>query len=273
MMTRMVWTAQAVFLGLVVVVVLGPLAWLGLTALTPVGEFGRGFSLPHHLTAAHFLTIFAEVRLARFLLNSVVVGLATTALCLALGTPVAFALACLRVRGRTIILAATLVIAMFPPIAIVSPVYLLARALGWRDTWIGLVMVDTTFALPLTIWIMTHFFLRLPRELLQAARVDGCTAWQAMRHVALPLSAPGFTTAALLVFIATWNEFLFAYSLTATPRARTVPVAIALFPGLHEIPWGEIAAAALVVLVPVLVLVFLCERYIVAGLTAGAVKG
>src|SRR5712692_962890 len=161
----------------------------------------------------------------------------------------------------------------FPPIAIVGALFLLIRALHLRDTYWALVLSDTTFALPLTIWVLVSFFREVPDDLVRAARVDGCTALQILAHVCLPVIAPGLVTAALLTFVFTWNEFLFALTFTATAAARTVPVEIALFPGLHEIPWGEIAAGAMIVNVPLLVLVGLLQRRIVAGLTAGAVKG
>jgi multiple sugar transport system permease protein len=162
---------------------------------------------------------------------------------------------------------------MFPPIAVVSSLFLLIRFLHLRDTWWALILADTTFALPLTIWVLTSFFRDVSNDLLRAARVDGCTARQALLYVFLPVVAPGLVTAALLTFVFAWNEFLFALTFTATEASRTVPVEISLFPGLHEVPWGELAAASLIVTLPVLALVIILQRRLVAGLTAGAVKG
>jgi len=162
---------------------------------------------------------------------------------------------------------------MFPPIAIVGSLFLLIRLLHLRDTYWALVLSDTTFALPLTLWMLTSFFREIPDDLLRAAQVDGCTAFQALTPIFLPVVVPGLVPAALLTFVFTWNEFLFALTFTATPAARTAPVEIALFPGLHAVPWGEIAAAPLIVPLPLLVLSGLLQRRIVAGLTAGAVKG
>jgi multiple sugar transport system permease protein len=162
---------------------------------------------------------------------------------------------------------------MFPPIATVSPLYLIIRGLGLRDTWWALILTYTTFSLPLSVWVLTNFFREVPDEIYRAARVDGCTLFQAFIRVMLPLAAPGIATAAILVFIFSWNEFLFALTFTATPASRTIPVAIALFPGLHEVPWGDIAAASIVVTIPLIVLVFVFQRRIIEGLTAGAVKG
>ncbi|MBI3801138.1 MAG: carbohydrate ABC transporter permease [Deltaproteobacteria bacterium] len=251
-----------------------PVIWQLLTALKPTSELASLPPLfPSTPTLDHFRTVFAERPFARILLNSTVVAACTTVLCLALGTPAAFALAKLRVRGQRIFLLGTLAVSMFPPIAIVGALFLLIRTLHLRDTYWALVLSDTTFALPLAIWTLVSFFRDVPDDLVRAARVDGCTAFQILRHVCLPVIAPGLVTAALLTFVFTWNEFLFALTFTTTAAARTVPVEIALFPGLHEIPWGEIAAAAMMVTVPLLVLVGLLQRRIVAGLTAGAVKG
>ena len=162
---------------------------------------------------------------------------------------------------------------MFPPIATVSPLYIVINALGLRDTLIALVVVYASFALPLAVWVLTNFMRQVPDELYAAARVDGASPLQAFYRVMLPLAAPGLVATGLLVFILSWNEFLYALTFTATTRSRTIPVGIALFPGLHEIPWGEIAAASLIVILPIVILVLLFQRRIVEGLTAGAVKG
>ncbi|MGH7597176.1 MAG: carbohydrate ABC transporter permease [bacterium] len=165
-----------------------------------------------------------------------------------------------------------LAVSMFPPIATVSPLYLIIRSLGWRDTYLALIFPYATFALPLAIWILTNFFKKIPDELAEAAVIDGCTPLQIFRRIFLPLAAPGVFTAAILIFIFAWNEFLMALTFTATEKSRTIPVEIALFPGIHEIPWAEIAAASIIVTVPLILLVLIFQRRILAGLTAGAVK-
>jgi multiple sugar transport system permease protein len=142
-----------------------------------------------------------------------------------------------------------------------------------RDTWAAVLISHITFSLPLAIWVLTNAMRELPHELYRAARVDGCTPWQAFVHILLPLARPGLTAAAILVFLFSWTEFLYAFTFTATEVSRTVPVAIVLFPGLHEVRWGELAAAAILVSIPVIVLVLLFERHIIRGLTGGAVKG
>jgi len=177
------------------------------------------------------------------------------------------------VVGRNPILATLLCLSMFPAIANVAPLYLLFVKLGIRDHILAVVLSHSVFALPFTVWTLTSFFQEIPDDLYRAARIDGCSHLGILRHVVLPLAAPGLLSVGLLVFIFSWNEFLYAFTLTATERARTLPVAIALFPGLHEIPWGEIAAAAVLATLPTVALMLVFQRRIVSGLTAGAVKG
>jgi len=252
----------------VLVFFVGPLAWQLLTSLWPEPELAR--SLPTSLTSANYAGLGATF--ARAVLNSLVVAAGTTALCLAVGASAAFAIAKLEFRGRSLLLGGALAISMFPPIATVSPLYLALRAVGLRDTLAGLVVPYATFALPLTLWLLTSFFRELPDEIYRAALVDGCTPWQAFVRVFLPLSWPALATCAILVFIFSWNELLYALSFISTPSKRTIPVAIALFAGEHVEPWGQIAAASVVATVPLAVLTLLFQRRIVAGLTAGAVK-
>lgn len=252
----------------------GPLVWQFLTSLKPNAQItSLPPLLPASLTPEHYISIFTGTRLLKIITNSAAVALLSTILSLAIGSLAAFGLAKLRVRYKGLILLFVLSASMFPPIATVSPLYLIIRALGLRDTWLALILAYTSFSLPLSIWILTNFFRQIPDEIYRAARVDGCGPLQAFTKVMLPLAAPGIITAAILVFIFAWNEFLFALTFTVTPASRTVPVAIALFPGLHEIPWGEIAAASIVATVPLVLLVLVFQRRIVEGLTAGAVKG
>jgi multiple sugar transport system permease protein len=253
---------------------LAPFLWQVVTSLKPAAELvSLPPLLPSRPSAEHYVAIFAGHPLARIIANSAIVAACTTALALALGALAAYALSMLRVRGRAAVLGVVLAISMFPPIATVSPLFLLLNALGLRDTLAALVLTYSTFSLPLAVWLLASFFDALPRELYVAARVDGCSALGALWRVVLPLAAPGLAAAALLVFIFAWNEFLFALAFTATEASRTLPVGIALFPGLHEVPYGEIAAASVVATLPVVALAFAFQRRIVEGLTAGAVKG
>jgi len=251
-----------------------PFLWQVVTSLKPAAELvSLPPVLPTRLTAGHYAAVFGDPAFLRVIANSAVVAALSTVLSLAAGLLAAYALSMLRLRGRRVILVVVLGISMFPPIATVSPLFLVLSALGLRDTLFALVVVYTAFSLPLALWLLANFLDTIPRELYVAARVDGCSNFGALRRVILPLAAPGLLAAGLLVFIFSWNEFLFALSFTATEAARTIPVGIALFAGLHEIPYGEIAAASVVVTMPVVVLAFAFQRRIIDGLTAGAVKG
>ncbi len=268
------FAARVLAAALVVTWSLAPFFWQVVTSITPVAQIGRlPPLLPSQLTLAHYEAIFTGYPLLRIIANSALVAALTTTGATALGALAGFALAKLQVRHRGPILAGIVALSMLPPIAIVSPLFLAINAAGLRDTLAALVMTYTGFSLPLAVWLMTNFFRSLPDEIYVAARVDGCSALGAFWNVMLPLAVPGLAATALLVFISAWNEFLFALSFTSTPSARTLPVAIALFPGLHEIPWGEISAAAVVATLPLILLAIVFQRRVAEGLTAGAVKG
>jgi multiple sugar transport system permease protein len=250
----------------------GPFLWQVLTSVRPEGEL-TSTGLPSSLSAASYVNAFRDQPFARVLGNSLIVATATTLFCLAVGASAAFALAKLPFRGRTLLLGLALSVSMFPPIATLSPMYLVIRALGLLDHPAGLVIPYTTFTLPLTLFVLTGFFRDIPDELYRAARVDGCTPFQAFTKVLLPLAAPGLATTAILVFIFAWNELLYAITFTSAPAHRTVPAAIALFSGEHKEPWGEIAAASVIATLPLIVATLAFQRRIVSGLTSGAVKG
>jgi len=263
-----------VSLMLVISYSVGPLLWQLITSLKMDYELTRiPPLLPENPSLVHYITIFKGRMFLRIIANSAVVASLTTLFALAIGSLCSFGLAKLATRYKALILGFVLSISMFPPIATVSPLYLVIRSIGLRDTWWALVITYTTFSLPLTIWILTSFFRELPDEIYYAARVDGCTPFQSYYRIVLPLSAPGIFATAILVFIFSWNEFLYALTLTSTQASRTIPVAIALFPGIHEIPWGEIAAASVTVTAPLIILVFAFQKRIIEGLTGGAVKG
>lgn len=253
---------------------LGPVVWQAITSITPDSELiTLPPILPQHPTLEHYRSIFTGHPFLRIILNSLAVAGMTTFFSLAFGALAAFALARLHFKGKGLLLGVALGVSMFPPVAIVSPLYLIVRALGLRDTWWALVLTHTAFSLPLSLWILTRFFEEIPAELYRAAQIDGCTPLQAFTKVLLPLAAPGLSAVAILVFLFSWGEFLFALTFTTTEVSRTIPVGIALFPGLHEIPYGDMAAASIVVTLPVILLVLFFQRRIVEGLTAGAVKG
>ena len=265
---------KAVLLILVATFSLGPVLWQAITSIKPDHLLVRlPPILPETATADHYRAVFGTGSIHHELFNSAVVAGCTTMLAVLIGGLCAFAVARLPLAGKSAILGLALAISMFPSIAVISPLYLLARATGLRDTLTILVLVHTTYALPLAIWVLTSFFRQVPIELYWAARVDGCSPWRALISVVLPPAMPGVAVAALLIFIFSWNEFMFALTLTASEHARTAPVAIALFPGLHDVPWGDMAAASIVVTIPVLLLAVVFQRHIVAGLSAGSVKG
>jgi trehalose/maltose transport system permease protein len=253
---------------------LGPFLWQFITSLKPTAELTTlPPLLPQNPTSEHYVSIFEGHPFFRVIANSFVVATSTTVLSLVIGSLAAFALAKLEVKGKGLILAFVLSVSMFPPIVTVSPLYIIIRALRMRDTLLALIITYTTFSLPLTIWVLTSFFRNVPHEIYLASRIDGCTVFQSFYKIILPLSTPGLFATAILVFIFSWNEFLFALTFTSTVASRTIPVGIALFPGLHEVPWGEIAAASVVVTIPIIILAFAFQRRIIEGLTAGAIKG
>ncbi|HEY8470332.1 MAG TPA: carbohydrate ABC transporter permease [Longimicrobiales bacterium] len=251
-----------------------PLYWAVVSSLTPEARLFEAPSLfPRELVLDHYRALFEERDFWLPIRNSLFVAGTTTALSVVLGALCAYALARLRFRGKAAILGFILAVTMFPQISIVPPLYLMLRELRLINTYPGLIFPYMTFALPLTVWLLTGFFRQLPRELEEAAAVDGAGRLRTLREVILPLSLPGIATTAILTFLYAWNEFLFALSFTLGPERQTVPVAIALFRGQYQVPWGQILAAAVVATAPVALLVLFFQRRIVQGLTAGAVKG
>lgn len=252
-----------------------PLYWLVNVSLKTGADLASPELVPPSPTLDNYTSIFQDAAFTTALRNSALVSGLTTALALLIGSLAAYALARLRLRRKFLILAAVLSISTFPPIAIASPMFQLWTDVGLFNTIPGLVIPYLAFALPLTIWILTSFFREIPRELEEAALVDGATHLQVLRKVVLPLAAPGLATAAILTFIFAWNEFLLAITLTSSPEARTVPAAIAFFGGStqFEEPLGTISAASVTISIPLVLLVLFFQRRIIGGLTAGAVKG
>jgi len=269
---RLLWGAGSLA---VVVYALIPVAWLVALSLKRNADLGDGHFFPHVVSLENYAAVFRDTQFPAALWNSIGIAAISTLAAVLLAMFAAYAVVRLEFTGRRLILAAALAIAMFPPVSIIGPLFNMWRAVGLYDTWAGLILPYMTFTLPLAIWTLSAFFREIPWDLERAARVDGATPLQAFRHVIVPLAAPGVVTAAILVFIFAWNDFLFAAALTSTNDARTVPAAIAFFTGTSrfEAPTGSIAAASVVVTVPIVLLVLLFQRRIVAGLTAGAVKG
>ena len=258
----------------VLVVALLPVLWIVSLSLKSPATITDKRLWPVDPTLENYRSIAGSALFTRALLNSVGIGLITTVLAVALATPAAYALTRLRFRGKALVLPLTLAVAVFPPMALVGSLFDLWRELGLYDTWPGLIIPYLSFALPLAMWTLTAFFRGLPWEMEEAAQADVATPWQAFRRVLVPLARPGVLTAAILVFFFAWNDVVFAISLTSSDRSRTVPAALAFFPGDERFaePVGSIAAAAVVVTVPVLVATLVFQRRLVAGLTAGVAR-
>ena len=252
-----------------------PFFWTLLSSFKPAAQL---FQIdppfwPRPFSWHNYRDIFVERQFYLNILNSVVVAGVTTLGCVVLGSLAAYALARLRFRGKIAILGFILAISLFPQVAIVSPLFLIFEKAGLINTYLGLILPYLTFALPLTVWLLTTFFRQIPYELEEAARMDGAGPLRAFWSITLPLAAPGIFTTAILTFICCWNEFLFALCFTTNDQIRTVPLAIVMFSGYHTVPWGQILAAVTVVTLPVALLVLVLQRRIIAGLTAGALKG
>jgi multiple sugar transport system permease protein len=260
---------------IVITVALVPVLWLASLSFKDPATIADGSFLPRKWTLENYRGIFDTSLFTRALVNSIGIAVIATVLAVVVGSMAAYAVARLRFPGKGLLVGSALLVAMFPPISLVSPLFNLWRQLGLFDTWPGLIIPYLTFALPLTIYVLSAFFREIPWSLEKAARVDGATPFQAFTRVIAPLAAPGMVTTAILVFIFCWNDFVFAISLTSTLNSRTVPAAIAFFTGASQFqtPIGSIAAAGVVITIPIIIFVFLFQRRIVAGLTSGAVKG
>jgi len=258
----------------VVVWSIGPFLWQMSTSLQLDRELvsGRPRLIPDPITFEHFINIFTGKSFHRYLINSVVTASSTTFLCLLFGSVAAYALARLDLRGRFGFLGFILAVSMFPQIAIVAPLYVLASDLGWLDTYRVLILVYLALGLPLVIWVLFGYFRSIPLTIDEAARIDGAKPLRIFFQIILPMSLPAVVTTGLLCFIAAWNEFMFALAFTSDINHQTVPVGIANFTGLHYVPWGDIAAASVVVTLPLVLLVLAFERHIISGLTGGAIK-
>jgi multiple sugar transport system permease protein len=251
-----------------------PVAWIAsLSVKTPTQVGDRKFF--SGISFDNYDAVFSDDTFINALINSIGIASIATLISIVLAAMAAYATSRLNFTGKALILSGALAVAMFPPISIVGSLFNIWRSIGLYDTWPGLIIPYMTFTLPLAIYTLSAFFREIPWELEQAAQVDGATPFQAFRKIIVPLAAPGVFTAAILVFIFAWNDFIFANTLTSTDNARTVPAALAFFTGASQFeqPIGAICAASVVVTVPIIIMVLIFQRRIVAGLTAGAVKG
>jgi len=259
----------------VIVLALIPVLWLvSLSLKTPTAVLDPSY-WPAQFTWGNYSGILKTSQFIRPLINSIGIGLIATFIAVVLASMAAYAIARLRFPGKNVLIGMALLIAMFPLIALVTPMFTIERALGLFNTWPGLIIPYVAFGLPLGIYTLSAFFREIPWELEKAAKVDGATPFQAFIRVIAPLAAPGMVTTAILVFLASWNDFLLAISFTSTISSRTAPAAMEYFSGSSQftVPTGPIAAAAVVITIPIIIFVLFFQRRIVAGLTSGAVKG
>jgi trehalose/maltose transport system permease protein len=263
------------FLALIIFYTVFPFYWAIVSSLKSGSELFNVDFWPPQPAWGNYVAVFQEQPFGRNILNSVFVAVSTVILSLGLAVAAAYALGRIQFRGRTTLLIVVLGVSMFPQIAVLSGMFELIRSLGLYNNLLALTLSYMIFTLPFTVWVLTTFMRELPKELEEAAIVDGAKPFTIVTKVFMPLMGPALATTGLLAFIAAWNEFLFALTFTLSSEMRTVPVAIALISGASsfELPWGNIMAASVIVTVPLIILVLIFQRRIVSGLTAGAVKG
>lgn len=261
--------------GVIVLSAVFPFYYAIISSLKPSAELFRVEYWPSHISLDSYISVFSQQDFVANIFNSLLVSTSVVAISLLLGITAAFALGRVSFRGRGLILMSILGVSMFPQVAVLAGMFELVRAFGLYNNLWSLTLSYLIFTLPFTVWVLTTFIRDLPKELEEAAIMDGASPWTIITRIFLPLMWPALVTTGLLAFIAAWNEFLFSLTFTLSNSQRTVPVAIALISGAsaHELPWGNIMAASVVVTVPVIGLVMLFQRRIVSGLTAGAVKG
>jgi trehalose/maltose transport system permease protein len=265
----------ALLVAAIVVYTVFPFYWAIVSSLKSGSQLFRVDLVPPDPQWANYVAVFRGQPFGRNILNSLFVACSVVALSLALAVTASYALGRVAFRGRTTLLLLVLSVSMFPQVAVLSGMFELIRWLGLYNNLLGLTLSYMIFTLPFTVWVLTTFVREMPKELEEAALVDGATPWVILTRVFMPLMTPALVTTGLLAFIVAWNEFLFALTFTLSNEQRTVPVAIALISGgsQFELPWGQIMAASVIVTVPLVVLVLVFQRRIVSGLTAGAVKG
>lgn len=252
-----------------------PFYWAFISSIKTGSDLFKVEFMPANPTWSNYFEIFKEQPFGRNIINSVIVAVGTVSLALFLAVTASYALGRVNFRGRSALLLTILSVSMFPQVAVLSGMFELIRGMGLYNNILGLILSYMIITLPFTVWIMTTFMKQLPKEIEEAAIIDGASTWEICTKIFLPLLWPALVTTGLLAFIAAWNEFLFALTFTIEEKARTVPVAIALMTGAseYELPWGKIMAASVVVTLPLITLVLIFQRRIVSGLTAGAVKG
>ena len=269
------WIAFYLFVIIFVVLLLLPFFWQFLTSVKPLNEIAEMPAkwIPSHIHGDFYANVFTKHPFARYMLNSLIVATTATLLSLLVGASAAYALSRLHFKGRTVLLMVILGVSMFPTIATLSPLYLILKNMNLLNTYRGLILTYIGFSLPMAIWLMTNFFSQIERGFEEAAAIDGCSYFQTFTKIMLPLIKPATFSVGLLVFINCWNEYLYSLTFMSKDNMRTVPVGIALFPSNYQLPWGDMAAASIVCTLPLIALVLIFQKNIVAGLTTGGMKG
>ena len=275
---RPLWGSIVLYLfaALVVVVSVYPFLYTITTSLKTGTELFSTALFPSAPTLQNYITLFkGKQPFGTQLGNSILVATVTVTISMLMAITGAYALGRINFKGKSTLLLAILAVSMFPQVAVLSGMFELMQALGLYNRSIGLVLPYTVFTLPFTVWMLTTFMRGLPKELEEAAIMDGCGPLRIIFEVFMPLLAPALVSTGLLAFIGAWNEFLFALTFMTDDFQRTVPVGISMISGAtaYEIPWGSIMAASVIVTVPLVILVLVFQQKIVSGLTAGAVKG
>jgi multiple sugar transport system permease protein len=261
----------------VLLISLAPVLWQLLTSFKVNEDISMipTVYFPKRFTLNHYIELFTRRPFLRYILNSAFVSIVSTSVCLAIGTPAAYALARLRPIGERLILAGVLIVTLFPGILLFLGLLEVVQALNWGNNYLALIIPYTAINLPLTILVLRSFFQQLPKDLEDSAKVDGYNTWQMLTQILLPMTIPALVTTGILTFIFAWNEFIFALTFITRESMKTIPVAAAQLGGasVFEIPYGPIAAATVLGTLPLVLLVLFFQRKIVQGLTAGAVKG
>ena len=266
---------RVVVLAIMIIMVLFPLYWLASNSIKTSAEYLKNppVIVPSKVTIENYIQIFAKSDAGRALYNTVMVSVCTTVLCVAIGSLAAYAIAkgSIHKKVRSGFSMWFMIQKMYPAVCVAIPIYLVMRKIGLIDTVPGLVIVNTSFNLPMTIWLMIGFFQDLPDEIEQSGKIDGCNMFQRFFYLALPITKPGIVAAAILVFNAAWNEFLFSAILSIN-KSKTLSVVVAGFITDKGLEWGPMAALSMVLIVPVVILVWILQKDFVSGLTMGSVK-
>ncbi|MDP9729036.1 MULTISPECIES: carbohydrate ABC transporter permease [Alicyclobacillus] len=273
-------TKRQVIVGYVVLIlflvaILLPFYWMLVTSVKPDLEISAypPTLFPHHWTFIHYATAFQQDNFGIYIRNSVIVAICSTFIVLALASMAGFAVARLPIPGKKTVLIALLIISVFPEIAVIAPLYVLLRDVNWLNSYQALIIPYSAFNMPFAVWILRNYFLEVPGALFEAAKMDGASVFQTFYRIFLPLTRPGLFAAAVFTFVASWTEFFMALVFNSSDTMRTIPVGIALFSGQYSEPYGTIFAGSVVSILPIVILVIIFRKWIVSGLTAGAVKG